>query len=254
MFFFFKPTTIVVDAFTSNDAAHDYYPIAKSNRHVPNWWKALPATLDDPVHRLVKRGTVKRCQGFVDLYSNSFSIPLWSDISIEMELIADQKIWRYKFADKKSWLDSHDQQQYNGIVDYSKYQQLKFNPPWFLEEKSGVKFMMSQHTWNIVEESSNFTVLPGIIDFKYQSSVNISTMVRYPEVGLLSMMFEAGTPLVHLTPLTDKRVEIKTHLISATEFERKHPMTKFVDNYKERKTRIDEQESKCPFTKWRNSL
>jgi len=239
-----------VDAFTYDGVLHNSYPIVKSSQYMPEWWKKLPVSMHDDTqpHALIKFATMKRCNGFTDFYANSFTLPLWSDVSIELQLIEGHKVWRYKFADESSTIDTHDDRQFTNFVDHRLYQQFKFVSKWRLKEKTGVKFLMAHPTWNMSELNFKFQILPGVIDFKNQHALHINSMWKYPTEGLDSTLLEADTPLAHIIPLTDKAISIRTHLVSYEEYVQLYGNYKFTGKYKEQE-KINERNQKksCPF-------
>jgi hypothetical protein len=90
-----------------------------------------------------------------------------------------------------------------------------------------------------------------VIDFKYQHSSNINFIAPR---GRRFEMF-AGQPLAHIIPLSDKNIEIKTHVIMNNDLEglkllnNNYPF--FNRSHRKMKKIIDGQEakSKCPFRK-----
>jgi len=256
MFFLFKKNKpVVVDAFTYDAAHAEGYPIVKATQYTPEWWKELPQSLPDfnDGHQLVTHGTMKRCHGFMDLYTRSFILPLWSDVSIELQIQMEQKIWRYKFADMSSEFDIHHESQFKNFIDYRQCQQFKFKPKWRLKETSGVKFLVTQPTWNMGNSIFKFHVLPGVVDFRNQHGIDINTMWQCPNTeGVVeSTLLEADTPLAQIIPLTDRSVNIKTHLVSFDEYNKIFGVLgKFKGKYKEREKindRNDAQKKSCPF-------
>ena len=47
MFFFFKRKEIVLDCFTHRPDTYEYFPIEKSTKHFPQWWKDLKVEIPD---------------------------------------------------------------------------------------------------------------------------------------------------------------------------------------------------------------
>ena len=247
MFFFFKRPKIVVDAFTHKELITQLFPVEKSVNSLPEWWKDLPGGFTNPEWPQTEISTVKRCRGIIDLYRQSFTIPLWSDLALDLDSSTGEKKWRYNFADKETPAVPHSTIEFDGANTFKDYQHLKIVSPWFLREKSGVTFLMSQHTWNLSKYLSTFTVLPGVMDFKYQHSININTFFAYKDTKS-SILIPAGTPMAHLTPLTEKEVEIKCHTIDTVKFNTMLNIPTFNNNYKKTRAMAVERESKkCPF-------
>jgi hypothetical protein len=111
---------------------------------------------------------------------------------------------------------------------------------------------MTQPVWHQGDNIGKFTVLPGIIDFKYQHSINVNTFFEYIPGTVRQVMLETATPLVHMIPLTEDDVEIRCHEVSTDEYNRmNHNITKFKGSYRDRKVQLNTNEpSKCPFKLW----
>jgi hypothetical protein len=243
--FWFKSNKIVIDAFTTHDMTRELYPIARAAKYMPDFWKDLPA--NKPGTRF---GTLKRCQGFIDLYANSFVLPLWSDLEFNLSMHMGQKVYNWQFADRLSVLGQHEDELFEGFVDPTSIQHFKFVAPWLLKEKTGVKFTTFHPAWNLHNLNCKFVVLPGVMDFKYQHAINVNTMFEFLPEQERRLFFEAGTPIAQYTAHSDRPVEIKCHTVSDDEFKRMFHMTKFCGSYKDRKERINSNESKCPFKAW----
>lgn len=250
--FWFKRRKIVVDAFTCDQLAIQQYPITRAAKHIPDWWRNLPSTWPTPDFEFVPEATAKYCQGFIDLYSRGFILPLWSDVAIELSWKNEQRNWKYRFADHKTNFSMHDYRSIQGMVSPDLYQHFKFPAPWVLESKKDTKFLMTQPVWSNGDNINKFTVLPGVIDFKYQFSLNVNALFEYIPDTTRQIMLEAGSPLAHIIPLTEDSVEIRCHEITTEEFNRRTlVLSKFKGNYKERKIQLNKNEpSKCPFKRW----
>ena len=60
--------------------------------------------------------------------------------------------------------------------------------------------------------------------------------------------FKAGEPLVHLIPISEKQVEIKTHLVSVDEILKMVPRpTTYANRYNFFKKSMESETKKCPF-------
>ena len=242
MLFFFKPKPIIVDAFTPSEIIANQYAITASNKHTPDWWKALPADLaPDPKWPRIFPSTMKRCQGLIDFYANSYTLPLWTDLNIELDYSRGNREARYACADQTTHLEIHNNEQYKGFVDPRKFQHYKILAPWYLNSTSEVMWSYAPATWNHGSFLNELTVLPGQINFKYQNVLHINTLTSIGPNLKTSIMIEAGTPMVTLTPLTERPVEIRTHAITADEYNKKLHVSKFQGLYKENKLR------RCPF-------
>lgn len=239
--FFLKRKKIVVDAFTYNSAVHQFSPIVKSTHLLPEWWKQLPSTYN-PVSNngiMSSQGTMKRCDGFTELYRNTFTVPLWSDLIIET---FDNANFTWLFsASAGTEIVSHSREQYGSAFD--KFIHLKLGVPWALKEKTGVNFYYTQPTWNHIPTLTDVIIPPGIINFKDQCTLNVNMFVPLKNNRL---ELDCHTPLATLVPMSENTVEIKCHLIDYAEFQKIDNISafnlKFKGGYKFKKAL-----SKCPF-------
>ncbi len=217
MFFWFKRNKVVIDCYIDNQIMCDTYQIKKGIKVTPSWWKDLA-----PVVVKYREGskflypTVKKCPGFVDLYLKSWVIPMWSDLTICTDKSGG---FRYAFphAIKYSDVTAHPDFQYEG--GFPAHGHLKLVCPWLVIDthKSNTKFMFTPTSWSLFNDLPDLRVLPGITDYTYNSGVHINCLI--PKVDA-EYFIKAGTPMVHLTPLTDKEVEFKSHTVTSNEYER----------------------------------
>jgi len=246
---FSKLNPISIDAFTYNESIYNYYPPRPSKEYIPTWWKQLSSDFTDSTGFNILHPTMKRCMGFIESFRYGFIVPLWSDLSINLFKDGQKSYYRYQFADAQSILQTHNPEQYKGFIDTSSMQHFKIIVPWRIKEKSGIKFNISQPTWNMCNLNSNLTVLGGISDFKYQDSCHFQILVNYPESNnSTNILIPSDTPLMQVTPLSERPIKIHTHLIDKSKYENSGlGIMKFSGNYLHRQRVIDRAEkSKCP--------
>lgn len=246
MNFFIKRSKITIDCFTDNFNAAEYFPIKEATSFYPDWWKNLDKThvVGEPSGIEIAKSTMKSCDGFIALYKHGFMIPLWSDLIVETQANG----FRYTFADELSQIGTHDYDQMS--TEFIKYVHFKIQSPWFLKESKGVEFLFAQPSYNQVKTLSDFHILPGVVDFKYQHATNINFVAPRGR----RIQISAGSPVAHLIPLTEKEIELKIHMIDPTNMEDLKIKNTFYPffrgSYKKIKKLIDEKETKqCPFKK-----
>ena len=244
MLFFFKKSTVHIDAFTTNNNLVNYYPIEPARNFLPKWWKDLDKeyTVERSNKVEIKMSTIKRCSGFIDLYSKGFMMPIWSDLCVETKLTGD---WRCVSPSPDDMLvSSHDIRQLDR--NFNKFIHLKILSPWIFQEKSGINFHFTQPYWNHVIEHDRIQVVPGIINFKYQRSSNINAFV--PKINHTHFL-PAGTPIAHIIPITEKNVKIHFHCLTNEEMIKRfgHRRSKFTNDYAEKSKIVKNKEAKCPF-------
>jgi hypothetical protein len=244
--FFIKRSKVVLDCFTDNLNAFDYFPIKDSNNFYPEWWKAMPKTdkTTTEVGIETERATIKTCDGIIALYQQGFMIPLWSDLILETH----ENGFKYTFADETSHIGNHDYEQTSR--EFLPYIHFKLYSPWVIRSTKDVQFYFTQPSYNHVQTLTAWHVLPGVVDFKYQHATNVNFVA--PRNKRFQMT--AGMPLAHLIPLTDKEIELKLHMIDPTNIEDLRMKNSFypffTGSYKKMKRIINEKEknsSKCPF-------
>jgi len=204
--FFIKSRQIIVDCFTSRPDVFEFAKPDKATNFFPKWWKELNAN----------EVNMKGCAGFIDLFSNSFCFPMWSDLSVEIGAAgSEQYIWQ--FADETSIAISHNKEQWGDFLT-ADYQHLKLENPWALRSKDKCNFYFSQPVYNGIgiNEQDGIVILPGIINFKYQSSLNINILFKRG-IEPNNFMFDFGMPIGSITPMTERKVKLKYHLVTIEE-------------------------------------
>ena len=204
-------SSINVDAFIDEDNIEKLFPITESVRHIPDWWKNLPKQYcsSEGTGINVPAGTMRKCPGFIELYKKSLTIPLWADVIIS----SDPSGWRWRSPYSGFYLDTHGKEQFGNSFD--DFFHVKFASPWFIKEKTGVNFIVAPAIWNISNLWDDVTIVNGISEFKYQHSTHINFFIKR---AVKEITFDAGMPLAHLIPLTEKKVNLKRHVISNEEY------------------------------------
>lgn len=240
--FFIKRKKIVIDAFTYSSVAYNLFRIDKAIKFLPDWWKTLPnrTEFEGDVGIKFPASTMKRCEGFISLYKSGFVIPLWTDLIIESFGNGE---WAYEAADLKTDIRPHNPDEYGNAFDQLFHG--KIISPWRLKEKSGVSFHWSEPSWNLYNVNYNIRILPGILNYKYQTATHINLF--FPKQAN-KVNLSAGTPMVYFTALDDKEVEIKTHLVDDNEYKKIEALDKkftFIGGYKKKINFLNK--NKCPF-------
>ena len=184
--------------------------------------------------------TMKTCAGFLDLYKMGNIVPLWSEMIIEV----DEFSYKWRTPDKSC----------PPIVQHAKYQfctekyklnekwrHAKFESPWTLRCSKDVKFLMTEPSYNQLNNDYGIKVLPGVIEFKYQNSLNVNTFIpARPRKIELDYLY----PMAHLICLdSNYDVEFKSIQVSADEYGKLNRFSKhrpfFLNSFNKIK--------KCPF-------
>ena len=191
--FWFKKKKIVLDCFTDDHFAYEYTRISKATKHFPEWWESLSnMVVNNSLSNMVdnnpynpasnkkflqKIPTMKHCRGILDLYKNSFVVPFWGNLRIEYDFINDTYKWAadYKINIEVA-VSNHIKAQY-GSFGKGGISHLKIAPPWILKTNKSVNFLLHDPIWNR-ENFSSYTVLPGVMDFKYVRHINTNIILE----------------------------------------------------------------------------
>lgn len=217
--FLFKKKPLVLDCFTHIPPVFMFSKPVLGKHALPDWWRALPNNKNrlswgDPT----KTNNMRGCVGVIDYYKNSVVLPLWSDLDVTVGPAGDDT-YRYQFSDGFSSIEPHSHQQYQGFADPAHFQHLKLVSPWAFRTKDSVSWVASWPTYN--ETSPNkYLILPGTNNFAYSPGTNVQMLVFKQPGQPVELALTHGTPMYAFHPLTDRPVDIRTHLVSDDEFKR----------------------------------
>lgn len=249
--FWFKKKKIILKCYTTDPFAYSFAKIDWGRNFIPEWFKNLP------IHSAGPDGfvspTLRVCHGFKQLYKNSLVMPSWSHITMIPNSIQNGPGFEWKSNTTFTHITSHPGNQIAGFYDDNRYSTFKIETPWWIQCNRPVQFIVSDPVWNR-SGITDYSILPGILDFKYQTGTNILGLLEHRQERR-EVNFSPGDPLVFLTPMTEEDIVLEHHLVTYSELEKQLPDLRLgVDNtvnkYILRKkfiTKLDEQESKCPF-------
>ena len=216
--FWFKKNKVVLDCFTTDPFVYEYAKIDTASKFYPGWWKQLPNVVSDINGNNIP--SMKYCRGLTEMYKNSLAMPYWGGAVIEMsDSSTKMSSWKtnYKVPVEPSdrIFQQHPPQQYAGFVS-DNFVHYKIIAPWVIKCKEKVNFFMSDPVWN-KSKINDYTVLPGVIDFKYQPVVNINIMLEFTkEIRLVQL--SVNDVICFLTPLTEREVIVRHHLVDEKEY------------------------------------
>lgn len=240
MFGFLKKQrqTVVVNCYTSDPQVFSYARIEKAAKKFPSWWKNLPLDGDDP--------NMRNCYGFVAQHAKSFVLPMWSDLDVE---VGSDGGYGWRFNDMRSKAVSHLGQQYHGWVDSSSTVHIKLEAPWRFVCSEEVHFQWSDAMWGRPNVFDYYSP-PAIVEYKYQAGTAVNLIFNTANRPK-KFFIPHGQPLVYITPLTERPVEFRCHLVSEEVFSGVAPIFPAVKKraylmYKDAKKR--EAPARCPFS------
>jgi hypothetical protein len=205
---------ITLDAYTEHAGVYYHNPVVKSTQIYPEWWKSLKShcnvtTENSPI--VTPMATIKVCEGLLDMYKNMFTIPLWTDLILKYD---EHGNFGWKSSAEDTKIGHHptgqfDHEEFNDLIH------MKITVPWVLQEKSGINFQLFYSDWNKPSDMFKFRIPGGVLNYKYQCGANCNMWL--PKKVNADINLYAGEPLLNLMPLTERKVILKTHLISLKE-------------------------------------
>ena len=221
--FLFKKNKIHIDCFTCDETIAQDNPIQKTSNFIPEWWKKMPNSFHQMQNNVeVPFGTMKSCLGFIDLYSKGLVIPLWSDLNIKVE----KNNINYVIAKNTNLfgnsIEFHDRVQYGN--SHNNHIHFKLISPWYLKEKSGVKFLLTSCIWNMLENFPKIHIVNGILEFSKLFITNINGFMSL-ENQPYQYNIEIGMPLVQLIPLSEKSVVPHIQVLNDAEWKKMNHST-----------------------------
>lgn len=220
MKFFIRSKRLVLDCFTTQHSVHEFSAPVRATKLFPKWWRQLPLPsktyrFDEPYDNTNMRG----CSGFVDMYLRSVALPMWCDVDLWVDA-AGGLDYGYQFADRRSTAEPLDPAHAAGFFDPYATQHLKFVSPWRVRTNEDVQWAMIPATYN--HGVGVYQLLPAVVNFRNDHSTHLQVMVhRQQERQYVHIAH--GTPMYLYAPLSEREVDVRTHLVSAAEYERLAP-------------------------------
>lgn len=234
---------LIINLYTFDKTIFNLYKPQLANKFFPDGWKDMPKTYSsrayayNPMSTMeIDSPTVKTCSGIIDLFSSGFIIPSWSDMKLEC---MPEEVLCHS-PSNMGLSESHSRSQVWDSL-YEGYQHVKLLSPWLIKVSDDTKFAWMPCKWHRTDLSENFNVMTGVVEYKYQHVTNVQAFIK----GGVSI--NAGDPLVHIVPITDRKIKLQYHLVEGKEFQSilGTKNLKYVGNYKERKEILSKPT--CPF-------
>jgi len=212
MIFKFLEKPITITAFTSVDYsfANTYAPVVPALRFYPKWMKNLPSEKFN-LEEFRWNQNVKSCAGIIGTFQSGFIIPLWSDLAIS----TTENSWKYHYSDERSSLSIHKNEQATGF--FEDHYIFKLHSPWMLKTSRDLKILVCQPFYSTNEKLSYFT--PYAINQTTNKILSTNIFI-FCKKEKNSFMIKHNTPILHLIPLTEKKVKIKTEILNDLEFQK----------------------------------
>ena len=165
---------------------------------------------------------MKGCPGLLEYWTKGFVLPLWSDLSIILAGEGETG-YEWQYSDLQSSIDPHKPEQTNNHFPETKYQHLKLISPWLFVCSEDISFLALEPAWQF-DVLKNVRILTGVLNFKFQSATHIN-MFCLREDKEKETILHSGVPLYHFIPLTEKKINLKIHLVTSDKFDRIKQLT-----------------------------
>ena len=219
LFNFKKSKEVVLNCYTMRSDVFEYSQPKRGIQSYPEWWKKLPKSgegWDNPNNpQLEPDLTMKSCPGFIDLFKQCWTLPLWADLRVVIGGIGTDHCDMI-FADRKSLVDFHNPYQYGQLADPTVFQHAKLISPWLMFCSEDVKWAWLPSTWHTIQYEQ-LELLSAVADYKSNHVTHINFFIKRLE-RLSAFTVPFGTPLQYLVPLTERPVKVKCHLVSQEEY------------------------------------
>ena len=216
----------------------EYFAPTKSMTRLPDWFSKI----EKHDHR---GSTLRQCPGFIELFKNSISIPMWQDLSLTYK---DSEILYIDAPNRKNIIgpDAYDivQQHHNyQWGDQWKYHtHIKVMNPWIVQCKKPIPFLLHDPTWH-KEKITDWQVVPGVNEFVVNSVLHLNMYLpRYKKEKTVE--WQAGDIMAYLTPLVDTKINIIVEQVSTEEYMRQSKFI-FANSYPKSLQRINKILRKC---------
>lgn len=182
---------------------------------VPDWFKTLKVSKDKLFPNM------NSCPGMVDLFKNTINIPLWQDFRIKYDKgqVIDVDVPGVPKGNEQHFIQQHHPDQWNGA--FKGYTHVKLMSPWLVTAEGpyrDIPFLLHAPSWHHTEQLGMFNVLPGELNFAYQSATAINMFLQ-PTLGPSEITLEAGNVIAYLTPLQhDVKIELDTKWVTEEEW------------------------------------
>jgi hypothetical protein len=223
MLFFFKEKPVEIVAYTSDDfiTINERTPVKLAREYFPDWWKNTPSSSFNWEHLKVKT-TSKSCPGIGHTLQKGLILPMWSDLAIKTQDIQFQ----WQFADNKSIMGIHSNDEVPEF--YNDYFIFKLHSPWLF--KSTVPLLYTSPFY-LFTSPPPYIIPTGIVtpvNNLCGSNIFILTKKTQEESRY---MIKQSTPMLHIIPLTEKNIKLRTEVISVTEMNKLRNYTAYRNHF-----------------------
>lgn len=200
-----------IEFFSYIPGVAEAFPVKEAKEFKPKWMEQCRKDYKEKLAETnVKFNHVYQCPGIFEMYKHGFIIPLWADVVIKADLA------RRGFGYATAIID-HPEQENRIVIDkhqdevskiipprhYSLPFVIKINSPWSVVAPKGVKFLMLPISYPDTYEFDNAV---GILDPGVSNEINFQIWWNVMDG---EVVLKAGTPMVHLIPISEDKFDLE---------------------------------------------
>lgn len=212
MIFKFIQKPIVIDCFLPEHMEHvnEMFPIVKTSKHIPQWWKNTPKSSFD-WNNIRTKHTTKNCFGIIGTFTSGFIMPLWSDLAIKTSPSLANT--RAVFSDARSKIDLHHNDQAPNFYDDHYF--MKITNPWIMRVKADIKIALLDPFY------MNNNTRPYKIPYGMYEPINnifVANIFLFVPKKENNFIINSGTPMYHVLPITERPIKLNNHIVDGNEY------------------------------------
>ena len=209
MLIFSRPKKLTVDFITCDYKSYDYFPIDRSNKFIPQWWKDISQEYESDIFQTKANrvNTLKRCPGFMDVFRYSYTMPLWTSCEIIVDDRVNDQGYSISCADGGE-IVSHDPSECGNFLTSNSLIHFKFHSPWlgYSTKKRDLLWDWAPATWNNPALLNKLMIPTAFRNFRGGTSTNIHSFMDSSKRDVLYL--EAGVPMLYKREFVRKIVKL----------------------------------------------
>ena len=195
----------------------DLHPIKPASEFKFSWIKSVMTQYKQAKDLGSYPSHVARCPGIFDLLKIGYIVPMPFDL--HLDIFPDSETvfkWEVNNESLLSMLDNQPVQMHMTMGDHSPpdclKHPLKINLPWKVFVPRGVKLLINPIPYPDIHF---FKAVSGIWDVSQSPQLNVQMwMNKTPN----QYVIKAGTPMMHIIPLTDKKMDLEVRDATDNDF------------------------------------
>ena len=213
-----------IEFFSTIPGVAEAFPIIEAKHYKPDWTKSVIKDLAEKKSKFGKefhydsgRFThLAYCPGIFDLFKTGYIVPMWYDVNVKTE--TNKPGFSWEIPDKHfgtlsdlKFIDTHNER-ISSLIPKRKgtiNNIVKISTPWNVIVPRGLKLLCLPISY---PDHYDYESTTGLLDPSQSSEINIQ-MNWNVENG--TRLLKAGTPLMHIIPLSEKSFNLETR--TATE-------------------------------------